>query len=54
MQVVALCGGVFQNRLLLECTSERIRDLCLSVLSSADLPANDGGLSFGQAVIASA
>lgn len=51
---VVLGGGVFQNRLLLEQTSTLIRASGLRVLSPGKLPANDGGLSFGQAVIASA
>jgi len=54
VQTVSLDGGAFQNRLLLENTSERIRGSGLSVLSPADVPANDGGLSFGQALAASA
>jgi hydrogenase maturation protein HypF len=54
LQTVVLSGGVFQNRLLLEQTSRLLRDRGLSVLSPAATPANDGGLSLGQAVIASA
>jgi len=54
VETVALGGGVFQNRLLLESISERVRNSGLRVLSPAGVPANDGGLSFGQAVIASA
>ena len=54
VQTVSLDGGVFQNRLLLESASEQIRGSGLSVLSPADMPSNDGGLSFGQALTTSA
>lgn len=52
IQTVILTGGVFQNRLLLELTSCLLREQGLNVLSPALTPANDGGLSLGQAVIA--
>jgi hydrogenase maturation protein HypF len=52
--VVVLSGGVFQNRRLLEATSERLARLRLRVLTPRRLPANDGGVSFGQAAIAAA
>ncbi|MCF6209614.1 MAG: carbamoyltransferase HypF [Gammaproteobacteria bacterium] len=48
---VALGGGVFQNRLLLEGVSERLRAVGLRVLSPAQASAGDGGLALGQAVI---
>ncbi len=51
-QTVVLSGGVFQNRLLLECASQLLREQDLTVLSPQDLPANDGGISLGQAVVA--
>jgi len=51
-KTVVLCGGVFQNRLLLERTSQLLRRQALGVLSPIALPANDGGLALGQAVIA--
>lgn len=51
IQTVVLSGGVFQNRLLLERTSQLLRDVEITVLSPQVLPANDGGLSLGQAVI---
>ncbi len=54
LQRVVLSGGVFQNRLLLERVSRRLRDQGLEVLSPVSVPANDGGLSLGQAVIAAA
>ena len=52
VETVVLGGGVFQNRLLLERTSSLLRDQGLCVLSPVMTPANDGGLSIGQAVIA--
>lgn len=49
---VALTGGVFQNRLLLGRTSERLRRSGFEVLLAREVPPNDGGLSFGQVVAA--
>jgi len=49
-----LCGGVFQNRLLLERTAERLRAAGLRVLLPERLPPNDGGISYGQAAVAAA
>jgi hydrogenase maturation protein HypF len=49
---IVLSGGVFQNRLLLEALVEVLSHRSLSVLYPQTLPANDGGLSLGQAVIA--
>ncbi len=53
IQTVVLSGGVFQNRLLLERTSLLLREQGLTVLAPIATPANDGGLSLGQAMIAS-
>lgn len=50
---VALSGGVFQNQLLLEHCSSRLRAQNLQVLIPENLPVNDGGISLGQAVVAS-
>jgi len=49
---VVLSGGVFQNRLLLEQTAALLRGHGFKVLIPTLSPANDGGLSLGQAVIA--
>lgn len=49
---VALSGGVFQNRILLEEVGAEIERLGFVVLKHRCVPANDGGLSLGQATIA--
>ncbi len=51
---IALSGGVFQNRILLEQLVARLPVLGLEVLMHREVPANDGGLALGQAVIAAA
>ncbi len=51
---VALSGGVFQNRLLLESTAARLRDGGLRVLIPQRVPLNDGGVSYGQVAVAAA
>jgi hydrogenase maturation protein HypF len=48
---VALSGGVFQNRLLLRLMSDALRNAEFQVLTHQKVPANDGGLSLGQAAI---
>ncbi|MEH2054769.1 MAG: carbamoyltransferase HypF [Nostoc sp.] len=51
---VALTGGVFQNCILLEQVTKGLQILGIKVLTHSLVPANDGGLSLGQAVIAAA
>ena len=51
---VVLSGGVFQNRLLLERTTEALERAGLRVLVPRLLPPNDGGIAFGQAAVAAA
>lgn len=53
-EAVALSGGCFQNRLLFESAHDRLREAGFVVLAHADVPANDGGLSLGQAAIGAA
>lgn len=48
---IALSGGVFQNAVLLEQVSTRLRAQGFIVLTHRQVPSNDGGLSFGQALI---
>jgi hydrogenase maturation protein HypF len=52
-ETVVLAGGVFQNRRLLEATIAGLRRTGLRVLVPERLPIGDGGISFGQAAIAS-
>jgi hydrogenase maturation protein HypF len=49
-----LSGGVFQNRLLLALTRADLEARGLRVLLPRRLPANDGGISYGQAAVAAA
>jgi hydrogenase maturation protein HypF len=49
---VALSGGVFQNETLLSGLTKALVADGFGVLSQSKVPANDGGLSLGQAVIA--
>lgn len=51
---IVLSGGCFQNKLLLEQVTERLESRGLRCLSNIDVPANDGGVALGQAVIAAA
>ncbi|HKQ76511.1 MAG TPA: carbamoyltransferase HypF [Blastocatellia bacterium] len=51
---VALSGGVFQNRLLLNRAMRLLKADGFEVLTHGRVPPNDGGVSFGQAVVAGA
>ena len=51
---VALSGGCFQNKILLEGSIERLSKDGFEVYSHSRVPCNDGGISLGQAVIAGA
>lgn len=49
---IALSGGVFQNSLLLSRVEMLLRERGLLVYTNQQVPANDGGLSLGQALVA--
>jgi hydrogenase maturation protein HypF len=49
---VALSGGVWQNQILLDLVCDGLRQNKFAVYFHKQVPANDGGLSLGQAVIA--
>ncbi|MDX6446588.1 MAG: hydrogenase maturation protein HypF [Blastocatellia bacterium] len=51
---VALSGGVFQNLLLSRLAVEKLRADGFEVFTHQRVPANDGGISLGQAAIANA
>jgi hydrogenase maturation protein HypF len=54
LSTVALSGGVFQNLWLLRAVAGLLEQRGLRVLTHSRVPTNDGGISFGQAVIAAA
>jgi hydrogenase maturation protein HypF len=54
VDTVVLSGGCWQNRVLLELAASRLRGAGLRVLVPRAIPANDGGVALGQAVIAAA
>ncbi|MDO4182742.1 MAG: carbamoyltransferase HypF [Coriobacteriia bacterium] len=49
---VALTGGVFMNRTLMEAVVPALANQGFTVVLNKELPPNDGGVSLGQAVIA--
>lgn len=49
---VALSGGVWQNRFLLERTLNSLKDSGFSPLIHRQVPTNDGGISLGQMMVA--
>jgi hydrogenase maturation protein HypF len=53
-RTVVLSGGTFQNLRLLDATRNRLELLGFRVLTHHRVPANDGGISFGQAAVGAA
>ncbi len=49
---VALSGGVFQNALLLARVEALLQERGLDAYANHEVPANDGGISLGQALVA--
>ena len=49
---ICLSGGVFQNALLLARVEDLLRNRDLRVFANQQVPANDGGISVGQALVA--
>jgi len=47
---VGLSGGVFQNRVLTELVFKMLTEQGIEARLHAEIPANDGGLSFGQII----
>jgi hydrogenase maturation protein HypF len=54
VDTLALSGGVFQNLTLFEGLVDSLRKAGLQVMVHRTVPANDGGISLGQAVIGAA
>ena len=54
INLVALSGGCFMNRYLVEQAASRLGEAGFTVALNASLPPNDGCVSYGQAVVASA
>ena len=54
LDTVALSGGVFMNRLLLQLLTRKLKDAGLTVLVPQTVPVNDGCIAYGQAAIARA
>lgn len=52
IDIVALSGGVFMNRLLLQLLTRKLKDAGLTVLIPQTVPVNDGCIAYGQASVA--
>ena len=52
LERVCLSGGTFQNEYLFERLCERLQKNGFQVFTHSEVPAGDGGLSLGQAVVA--
>lgn len=54
IDTVALSGGVFMNRLLLQLLTRELKNAGLTVLVPHTVPVNDGCIAYGQAAVARA
>ena len=54
LDTVALSGGVFMNRLLLQLLTRELKSMGLAALVPHTVPVNDGCIAYGQAAIARA
>ena len=54
IDTVALSGGVFMNRLLLQLLTRELKSMGLTILIPQTVPVNDGCIAYGQAAVASA
>lgn len=54
IDTVALSGGVFMNRLLLQLLARELKSVGLTVLVPHTVPVNDGCIAYGQVAVASA
>lgn len=54
IDTVALSGGVFMNRLLLQLLTRELKSAGLTVFVPHTVPVNDGCIAYGQAAVASA
>lgn len=52
LDTVALSGGVFMNRLLLQLLTHELKSMGLAILVPHTVPVNDGCIAYGQAAIA--
>jgi hydrogenase maturation protein HypF len=52
LRKVALSGGTFQNRYILERVEKKLTGAGLTVYSPREVPVNDGGVALGQLVVA--
>jgi hydrogenase maturation protein HypF len=52
LEQVCLSGGTFHNSYLLEKLSTRLTAAGFQVFTHSEVPAGDGGLSLGQALVA--
>jgi len=50
IEQVVLSGGVFQNRIMLDLTEKKLASRGLKVFINRNIPANDAGISAGQAI----